>query len=130
MLPEELYDVFYVTQITKATALQHLVAVDQVRVEAWKCSATHRHNEAETVLFMEQGSGYVTINEERHLVKAGDRVCIPRGTWHNVSTFQDGLIFISIQSPPIHDEAAGRHDLEQFSDLVRMSQSAENAVHF
>lgn len=128
MLPEELYDVFYVTQITKATALEHLVAVDRVRVEPWKCSATHRHNEAETVLFIEQGSGYITINDERHLVKAGDRICIPRSAWHSVSTFQDGLVFTSIQSPPIHDEAAGRHDLEQFVEKERIESNSYKPI--
>ena len=116
MLSEELYDVFYVTQLTRGTALQHVVAVDRVRVELWKCSAIHRHNKAETVLFIERGSGYIMINDEKHLVRAGDRLCIPCGAWHNVSTFQDGIVFISIQSPPIHDEAAERHDLEQFSE--------------
>lgn len=130
MLPEEMYDVFHVTQITRLTALESIVAVDRVRVEPWKCSTTHRHNEAETVLFIEQGSGYIMVNDERHLVKVGDRIYIPRGAWHSVSTFQDGLVFTSIQSPPIHDEAVGRHDLEQFSDLVKMSQSAESISHF
>lgn len=130
MLLEEMYDVFYVTQITRTTALESIVAVDRVRVEPWKCSTTHRHNEAETVLFIEQGSGYISINNERHLVKAGDRLCIPRGAWHDVLTFQDWLTFISIQSPPIHDEATGRHDLEQFSELVRLSQFAQSTFHF
>lgn len=113
-LPEELYDVFYVTQLTRGTVLENAVAVDRVWVEPWKQSQTHRHNEAETVLFIERGSGYVVVNDEKHLVKAGDQLCIPSGAWHSVSTFQDGIMFVSIQSPPIHDEATGRHDLEPF----------------
>lgn len=113
-LPEESYDVFHVIQLTRGTALENAVAVDRVRVEQWKQSQMHRHNKAETILFMEQGSGYVVINNEKHLVKAEDRLCIPCGAWHSVSTFQDGLMFVSIQSPPIHDQAADWHDLEPF----------------
>ena len=64
-LPEELYDVFYVTQLTRGTALENLVAVDRVRIYPNECSQTHRHNQAETVLFIEEGSGIITINNEK-----------------------------------------------------------------
>jgi len=106
------YDVFFVTQLTRATALAPLVAVDRVRVEPERHSQTHRHNGAETVLFIEAGSGTVVINTIAHCVIAGDRLCIPRGAWHSVRTGREALIFTSIQAPPIHDEATGRHDLE------------------
>jgi len=107
-LSGEYYDVFFVTQITKATALAHIVAVDRVRVEPEKHSQTHRHNDAETVLFIESGSGTVVINTIDHFVTAGDRLCIPRGAWHSVITGREELIFTSVQSPPIHDEATGQ----------------------
>lgn len=110
-LPEELYDVFYVTQMTRGTTLNN-IGVDWVRMEPWKCSKKHRHNIAETVLFIKHGSGFVIVNDVRHLAKAEDRICIPVGAWHFVTSFQDGLQFISIQYPSIHDEATGRHDLE------------------
>ena len=113
MLSEELYDVFYVTQLTRGTVLQN-IGVDLLRVEPWKCSRNHRHPIAETILFIEQGSAFVTINDDRHLVKAGDRIYIPANAWHSVFTFQDGIVFISIQYPAIHDEATGRHDMEFF----------------
>lgn len=112
-LPEELYDIFYVTQLTRGTVLQN-IGVDRVRVEPWKCSRNHRHPVAETVLFIEEGFCYVTINDKRHLMKPGDRIYIPAGAWHIVSTFQDELVFISVQFPGIHDEATGRHDMELF----------------
>jgi hypothetical protein len=51
-LAGEYYDVFFVTQLTRATALASIVAVDRVRVEPDRHSQTHRHNEAETVLFI------------------------------------------------------------------------------
>ncbi len=112
LLPEELYDVFYVTQLTRGTALERVVAVDRVRVQAGRNSQIHRHLEAETVLFIEKGFGVVIINGERHEVAPGSRICIAAGAWHGVATFNSELIFISVQSPPIHDEATGRHDLE------------------
>ena len=111
-LPEELYDVFYVTQLTRGTTLENLVAVDRVWMDPNAHSRTHRHNEAETVLFIERGSGVIAINDNEQAVERGDRVLIPKGAWHNVRTFRSELVFISIQCPPIHDEATGRHDLE------------------
>ena len=78
-LSGEYYDVFFVTQLTRATALASIVAVDRVRVEPERQSQTHRHNEAETVLFIESGSGTVVINAIDHFVTAGDRLYIPRG---------------------------------------------------
>jgi mannose-6-phosphate isomerase-like protein (cupin superfamily) len=112
VLSGKYYDVFFVTQLTRATALAHIVAVDRVRVEPERHSQTHRHNDAETVLFIESGSGTVVINTINHFVTAGDRLCIPRGAWHSVITGREALIFTSVQSPPIHDDATGRHDLE------------------
>ena len=111
-LPEILYDVFYVTQLIQGTALESVVAVDRVRVEPRKSSGTHRHNDAETVLFIEKGSGVVKVGGVCFVVNAGDRISIPKGSWHSVYTAQHELIFTSIQSPPIHDEKTGRHDLE------------------
>src|SRR6266478_1556882 len=84
VLSGEYYDVFFVTQLTRATALAHIVAVDRVRVEPERHSQTHRHNDAETVLFIESGSGTVVINTIEHFVTAGDRLCITRGAWHSV----------------------------------------------
>ena len=111
-LPEELYDVFYVTQLTRGTALENLVAVDHVGMLPNEYSQTHRHNTAETVLFILQGSGIITVNDSEQNVYRGDRILIPKGAWHHVRTIRDVLVFISIQCPPIHDEATGRHDLE------------------
>ena len=111
-LPEELYDVFRVTQITRDTALEHTVAVDRVWIDPNSVSKTHRHNETETVLYILQGSGIVTVGYIASPVQKGDRIIIPKGAWHQVRTLRSHLEFISIQCPPIHDDATGRHDLE------------------
>ena len=112
-LPEDLYEgVFYVTQFTRGTALEKIVGVDRVRVEPWQCSRMHHHPIAETVIFIEHGSGIISIDFEDHAVSAGDRVCIPKEVDHNVRTFEQELVFTSIQVPAIHDESTGRHDVE------------------
>ena len=115
-LPEELYDVFYVTQLTRGTTLERIVAVDRVRVEPHKWSKTHRHLQAETVLYIEKGFGTVVINGAGHDALPGAWIYIPAGAWHHVLPVQVELVFTSIQSPPIHDEATGRHDLEPLKD--------------
>ena len=122
-LPEELYDVFRVTQITRNTALEHAVAVDRVWVDPNSASETHRHNEAETVLYILQGSGIITVGQIGNPVQKGDRIVIPKGAWHHVLTFRSHLEFISIQCPPIHDDATGRHDLELEREKAEMLRS-------
>lgn len=126
-LLEELYDVFYVTQLTQGTALESVVAVDRVRVEPKQSSGTHRHNDAETVLYIEKGSGVVKIGATCFVVNAGDRITIPKGSWHSVHTAQNELVFTSVQSPPIHDEKTGRHDLEPigFLDLIHLAAESK-----
>lgn len=110
---EELYEgVFYVTQLTRGTALEKVVGVDLVRVLPHRCSIEHRHPKAETVLMITVGSGIVEIDEIDYPVAVGDRVAIPHGICHRVKTGDGELRFISIQAPPIHDESTGRHDVE------------------
>ncbi|MDP3735366.1 MAG: cupin domain-containing protein [bacterium] len=111
-LPKELYDIFYVTQFTRGTALARVVGVDRVRVEPMQRSQTHRHLIAETILYIESGSGTVVVDANDHAVKAGDRICIPKGAYHHVCTDASELVFTSIQHPPIHDDETGWHDLE------------------
>lgn len=123
-LPEEEYDIFRVTQLTRDTELQHTVAVDYVVVPRWKVSEVHRHNNAETVLFILSGSGEVIVGEEEMGVKKGDRVRIGKGIFHGVRTDHEELVFISVQSPPILDKASGALDLEPLKKEVRGGRNA------
>jgi quercetin dioxygenase-like cupin family protein len=111
-LPREPFGVFQVTQVTRGTALEHVVAVDLVTVEPGKVSEVHRHNEAETVLYILDGSGFIRVGDEVLAVTRGARVVIGKGTFHGVRTEGDSLTFLSAQSPPILDKDAGRLDLE------------------
>ena len=111
-LPSEPFGVFGVTQVTRGTALAHVVAVDLVTVAPGQTSEVHRHNQAETVLLVLAGSGSVRVGDEEWAVAAGDRVRIGKGVYHGVRTGGGPLTFLSVQSPPILDRERGRLDLE------------------
>ena len=112
-LPIEHQDVFEVVQVTAETALESEVAADIVHVAPGQTSKTHRHNEAETVLYILDGAGHISVGDERLPVVKGDRLRIGKGVFHNVSTGHDSsLAFLSVQTPPILDKSTGRFDLE------------------
>lgn len=51
-------------------------------------SALHRHwNEA--IIYIFEGRGYTTVNEERVYWEAGDMVCVPLLFWHRHNTLGD-----------------------------------------
>jgi mannose-6-phosphate isomerase-like protein (cupin superfamily) len=111
-LAVELHDVFHVMQLTRDTDLETLVGVDHVELEPNQTSQIHRHNRAETVLYITAGSGTVVVEDVDHDVTAGDRVRIRPGEFHGVRTGDAPLRFISVQSPPILDKSTGTLDLE------------------
>jgi quercetin dioxygenase-like cupin family protein len=111
-LPCEQFDVFEVTQITRGTPLESIVAADLVSVAPGQASEVHRHNGAETVLLILDGSGTVLIGDSSLRVSKGARVLIGKGIFHGVRTEGESLTFLSVQSPPILDTAQGTLDLE------------------
>jgi quercetin dioxygenase-like cupin family protein len=117
-LPVEHQDVFWVMQITRDTPLSSTVAADLVDLEPHLESSMHRHNKAETVLYFLDGEGEVLLHEdyEAVAVRRGDRLVIPKGVFHAVRTGPHSLRFLSVQSPPILDVAAGTRDLEPIGD--------------
>lgn len=111
-LPVERHDVFDVMQLTRGSALESVVAGDLVEVGPGKTSGVHRHNRAETVLYIVSGSADVVVADDVVSVKKGDRIHVGNGVHHGFRTGEDSVTFISIQSPPILDAAAGTRDLE------------------
>jgi mannose-6-phosphate isomerase-like protein (cupin superfamily) len=111
-LPEEQFGVFGVTQVTRGTALEQFVAVDLVRVEPGRTSEVHRHNQAETVLLILDGAGFVRVGDAVLAVTRGDRLTIGKGVFHGVRTEAEPLAFLSVQSPPILVKGEDRLDLE------------------
>ena len=111
-LPRERYDVFEVTQVTRGTPIEGVVAADLVTVAPGRTSQVHRHNEAETVLLILEGSGTILVGESSLPVSKGARVLIGKGVFHGVRTAGESLTFLSVQAPPILDKARGSLDLE------------------
>lgn len=111
-LPIEHQDVFDVVQVTAETAIESEVAADIVNVAPGQTSKTHRHNEAETVLYILDGAGHISVGDQRIPVVRGDRLRIGKAVFHNVSTDDSSLTFLSVQTPPILDKSTGRFDLE------------------
>lgn len=61
-----------------------------------------------------EGSGEVLLNDTYNVVpvSAGQRIHVGKGVFHAVRTLDEPLRFLSVQSPPILDKAAGTRDLE------------------
>ncbi len=108
----ETFGVFEVLQLTRGTALDSIVAADWVTMSPGKTSEIHRHNEAETVLWIIEGTGIVVVDGMDFHVAKGARLAIGKGCFHGVRTDLDSLTFLSVQSPPILDHDHGTLDLE------------------
>jgi quercetin dioxygenase-like cupin family protein len=111
-LAVERHDVFDVMQLTRDTPLEHLVATDLVTVAPNMTSNVHRHNRADTVLYVLAGTADVLVGDEVVSARAGDRILVAPGVFHGFVTKDESVTFLSIQSPPILDEKTGALDLE------------------
>lgn len=111
-LAVEVHDVFHVMQLARDTELESVIGADYVRLDPQQTSQIHRHNRSETVLYILEGSGVIVIEDTDHTVVRGDRIRIRPGEFHGVRTQTEGLVFISVQSPPILDNSTGTLDLE------------------
>lgn len=110
--PVERFGVFDVQQLTRGTRLESTVAADLVTIGPHSTSEVHRHNRAETVIYILRGRGMALVGDAWHEVQAGDRVLIGAGVFHGFATDEHAIDFISVQSPPILDESTGQLDLE------------------
>lgn len=111
-VPAEPFGVFQVKQLTRGTALESVVAADWVTISPGKTSEIHRHNHAETVLWIVDGSGIVLVDGVEYPISAGSRIAIGKGVYHGVRTGDRPLIFLSVQAPPILNQESGTLDLE------------------
>ena len=105
-------DVFQVMQLTRGTELESIVGAVYVRLDPEQTSKIHRHNRAETVLYILDGHGVIVVEDVDHNVVAGDRIRIRTGQYHGVRTGASAFVFLSVQSPPILDKSTGVLDLE------------------
>lgn len=112
----EPFGVFEVKQLTRGTALDSIVAADWVKIAPGLTSQSHCHQKAETVLWIVEGHGTVTIDREDYQVKPGDRLAIGKGLYHRVRTNEEAITFLSVQVPPILDKEHGLLDLVPAKD--------------
>jgi mannose-6-phosphate isomerase-like protein (cupin superfamily) len=77
-----------------------------------KSTSTHCHPRKETALLCLGGTGRISfLNQESHLVSAGDAVFIPKGVFHNTENIGDShLDLVEVETP------RNKFDLVQLSD--------------
>jgi len=63
-----------------------------------------KHRHTSQFIRVEKGKGMANINGHRYLLKDGDSVVIPPGTWHNIvnTSKTRSLKLYTIYSPPEH----------------------------
>ena len=77
--------------------------------EAGAHVATHVHSVQEQIYHVLSGEGILTLDGERHLLRANDVTYIPPGVVHEFhNTGIDPLVFLVITSPPTDDEPQPR----------------------
>jgi len=108
----ERQDVFDVLQVCRGTPLESLVGADIVEVGPASESSIHRHNHAETVLYILDGEAEVVVGDLVVPVHKGHRIRVGKGVFHGFRTHEHSVQFLSVQSPPILDKATGNRDLE------------------
>lgn len=60
----------------------------------------HRHDRTEEILFIHQGSGILTVGDERIRVEAGTTIYVPRGTYHGMEPQEEDITIAFISTPP------------------------------
>ena len=88
------------------------VEVSLVKLVQTQVYPQHVHRASDAVFIIVAGEGLLLSGATKKLVKAGDRVPIPRGTPHGFELITEQCLeFISIQSPPIRNKSTGEDDL-------------------
>lgn len=90
---------------------------------------THRHPEADEILYVETGSARVHLGEAERVVHAGATVFIPAGTWISAdNTGSDAVRLIAIFSAPGFEEFMRDTSALEGEKNVPLSQAEEDAV--
>jgi mannose-6-phosphate isomerase-like protein (cupin superfamily) len=69
-----------------------------VRCQQKYAGDMHTHLDREITIFIVDGEGYITIDNEREKMKSGDLVFVPRGVSHRIETTEFPLEYLSQSS--------------------------------
>jgi quercetin dioxygenase-like cupin family protein len=112
VLRPQQFNVFLVSQVAPGTFVEGVAGLDFVVIPAKSVSEIHRHNHSDNVIYVLSGTAQALLDGEAYNISRGMRVVIPRGVGHGFRTGDEALEFISLQVPPILDEAEGIFDRE------------------
>src|SRR5262249_2596967 len=60
----------------------------------------HRHQTADEVLFVLEGTGFGILGGARTAVEKGSAIYIPKGVWHGVENPDSELLLLWVVAPP------------------------------
>ena len=75
----------------------------EARVPAGGRTERHYHKLAEEFYFILEGAGEIELDGERRMVRPGDAIFIPAGTWHTIVATEP-LRFLCCCAPPYSHE--------------------------
>jgi mannose-6-phosphate isomerase-like protein (cupin superfamily) len=106
------FNVFLVTQLAPTSFLDRILGLDHVLIPPHSISEIHRHNNSDNMIFVLAGRATIVLDGKEHELSPSLRVLVPRGVWHGFRTFEEPLVFVSAQIPPILDKANNVFDRE------------------
>ncbi len=83
------------------TALQHDLGYEHVTIKPRTIGAAHVHKQSNALVLVTEGSGFFIHKNGRVAIQRGSVVHIPAKAFHNFAAGKEGLVFESVQWPPI-----------------------------
>ena len=80
------------------------LAMGTQRLPAGTRIMVHKHDKTEEILYVNEGSGTLLLDERRLNVEADTTIWIPPGTWHGVETAEDHMHILWFVTPPGLDD--------------------------
>lgn len=75
------------------------MAAGTQRLEPGAGIPVHLHEQEDEMLFVHEGSGIAVMGNSRKVVKRGDTIFIPHGTWHGIETQQLDIELLWVVTP-------------------------------
>jgi|TARA_B110000438_G_scaffold273109_1_gene292257 quercetin dioxygenase-like cupin family protein len=102
--------------VTDNTSLKNLV-VSSTTLKANRSTNGHKHEGQEEVYMFIKGNGWMTLDDDRFLVKEGEMVLIEDGVFHKIEAGPGGVYFVCVFD--------GTRSTE---DAIKMKEEADKIV--